>query len=521
MTSKYGFSVVAPISVIEPLLDRRQERVLLRLVEAVDLVEEEDRPLPLRAEPLAGAGEHAADVRDRGRDRRELLERGAGRSRRRSARASSCRSRAGRRRSPSATRSSSIARRSAEPSPSTCSWPTNSSSVAGRSRMASGALSGSRCAGGVGEEVASSPRSMLSACRGRSRPGSRTSSRRSSPARARATTSATCAPTSCSRCRRPPEERAHHDELLFQTTHQSSELWLKLAGEEIEVGDRASRARARSRRRCACSAASILCFKLVTAAARHARADVAVGVHGRRPARARPRQRVRLARLEPRPARGARRSARRSTSCAARRACRCVDVYTQGREREDLYQLAEALTELDEWATTWRVRHFMVVERIIGGEVVGTQGTPVELLGKLVTRKLYPELWKVRTELTEPRDRGARTERPPTADAWGGGELRADRRGVRADARAASSSGWSRGPGERFLDLACGTGGVALIAARAGADVTGVDISPGAAREGAGGAPRPPGCRSASTRATPRRCRTTTRASTSSPPRSA
>jgi SAM-dependent methyltransferase len=32
-------------------------------------------------------------------------------------------------------------------------------------------------------------------------------------------------------------------------------------------------------------------------------------------------------------------------------------------------------------------------------------------------------------------------------------------------------------PGDRFLDLACGTGGVALIAARAGADVTGFDIS--------------------------------------------
>jgi SAM-dependent methyltransferase len=32
-------------------------------------------------------------------------------------------------------------------------------------------------------------------------------------------------------------------------------------------------------------------------------------------------------------------------------------------------------------------------------------------------------------------------------------------------------------PGERFLDLACGTGGVALVAARAGADVTGIDIS--------------------------------------------
>jgi SAM-dependent methyltransferase len=32
-------------------------------------------------------------------------------------------------------------------------------------------------------------------------------------------------------------------------------------------------------------------------------------------------------------------------------------------------------------------------------------------------------------------------------------------------------------PGERFLDLACGTGGVALIAARTGAEVTGLDIS--------------------------------------------
>jgi ubiquinone/menaquinone biosynthesis C-methylase UbiE len=31
--------------------------------------------------------------------------------------------------------------------------------------------------------------------------------------------------------------------------------------------------------------------------------------------------------------------------------------------------------------------------------------------------------------------------------------------------------------GDRFLDLACGTGGVALVAARGGADVTGLDIS--------------------------------------------
>src|SRR5437868_688970 len=33
---------------------------------------------------------------------------------------------------------------------------------------------------------------------------------------------------------KPPGERAHHDELLFQTVHQSSELWLKLACTEVE-----------------------------------------------------------------------------------------------------------------------------------------------------------------------------------------------------------------------------------------------------------------------------------------------
>src|SRR5204862_8215925 len=39
-----------------------------------------------------------------------------------------------------------------------------------------------------------------------------------------------------------PEERAHHDELLFQTVHQSSELWLKLAGEEMETATEHRRA---------------------------------------------------------------------------------------------------------------------------------------------------------------------------------------------------------------------------------------------------------------------------------------
>ena len=49
----------------------------------------------------------------------------------------------------------------------------------------------------------------------------------------------------------------------------------------------------------------------------------------------------------------------------------------------------------------WRFRHYKVVARVIGDGVVGTQGTPVEVLGKLVRQVFYPELWEVRNELTD------------------------------------------------------------------------------------------------------------------------
>ena len=77
-----------------------------------------------------------------------------------------------------------------------------------------------------------------------------------------------------------------------------------------------------------------------------------------------------------------------------------AEVYTLGREHEDLYQLAELLIEWDERVVVWRARHFVVVERIIGGSVIGTQGTPVEVLGRLIHKRFFPELWEVRNELT-------------------------------------------------------------------------------------------------------------------------
>ena len=66
----------------------------------------------------------------------------------------------------------------------------------------------------------------------------------------------------------------------------------------------------------------------------------------------------------------------------------------------DLHRLAVALGALVEQAQLWRMRHYQTVARVIGDKVVGTQGTPVELLGRLITKTSFPELWEVRNDLT-------------------------------------------------------------------------------------------------------------------------
>ena len=84
-----------------------------------------------------------------------------------------------------------------------------------------------------------------------------------------------------------------------------------------------------------------------------------------------------------------------------------MDVYRRGYEIEDLYQLAEQLLTWDERAILWRVHHLKVVERIIGGNVIGTQGTPVEVLGKRIDVRFFPALWTVRDEITRQSPLGA------------------------------------------------------------------------------------------------------------------
>ena len=62
----------------EAVLDRVEHRILLALVEAVDLVDEQQRPHAVAAEPVASAGDHRTHVVDPGGHGGQLLERRRG-----------------------------------------------------------------------------------------------------------------------------------------------------------------------------------------------------------------------------------------------------------------------------------------------------------------------------------------------------------------------------------------------------------------------------------------------------------
>jgi tryptophan 2,3-dioxygenase len=76
-----------------------------------------------------------------------------------------------------------------------------------------------------------------------------------------------------------------------------------------------------------------------------------------------------------------------------------LTVYREPRQHWELYELAEELVDLEDAFRLWRFRHVTTVERIIGFKP-GTGGTNgVAYLRKMLEVVLFPELWKVRTDL--------------------------------------------------------------------------------------------------------------------------
>ncbi len=196
---------------------------------------------------------------------------------------------------------------------------------------------------------------------------------------------------------RGPEEVVHRDELLFQVIHQSTELWLKLACSEVQeaavqLAGGALDPAARLLARAALSVDLITDqlemlrylgpwdFQTIRTVLGHGSGFESPGWRS-----------VQRVSTELREA---------LDEYVAQSGADLVEVY-RGSADDPVYRLAEAMIEWDERISIWRVRHYKIATRIIGHDVVGTKGTPVDVLAKLIAHKFFPELWRVRTELTQ------------------------------------------------------------------------------------------------------------------------
>ena len=82
------------------------------------------------------------------------------------------------------------------------------------------------------------------------------------------------------------------------------------------------------------------------------------------------------------------------------------DVYRRHEEFFGLHDVAERLLDFDERMQIFRFHHLKLAERIIGGRVVGTMGTPVEVLQQRMEHWLYKDLWDIRNRITAAANQG-------------------------------------------------------------------------------------------------------------------
>ena len=194
-----------------------------------------------------------------------------------------------------------------------------------------------------------------------------------------------------------PEDMAHRDELLFTTIHQASELWMKLACFEVETviddlqADRVWPSVRLMRRAVATldrvSESTLMLEHLTPWDYHGVRTQLGHGSGFDSPGFRR------IHELSPR-------LAAAFDSLVERRGVTLHAVYRYRNDHPDLLELAECLIDWDQRLVLWRTLHLKLVERIIGGHVIGTQGTPVEVLGRRLDVRYFQALWDVRNALT-------------------------------------------------------------------------------------------------------------------------
>lgn len=76
-------------------------------------------------------------------------------------------------------------------------------------------------------------------------------------------------------------------------------------------------------------------------------------------------------------------------------------VYDSEYTHDEAYMMAEALAEFDEQFQKFRNAHMQLIYRSIGVAANSLKGRPVEILDAGIRQKFFPDLWRVRAEMTD------------------------------------------------------------------------------------------------------------------------
>jgi tryptophan 2,3-dioxygenase len=196
---------------------------------------------------------------------------------------------------------------------------------------------------------------------------------------------------------RDRRQLAAHDELLFQVTHQTAELWMKVILHDVEAAARLLDEEQLVR--------ATELFGRAAMMERHLTAQLEI-----------------LERMPPMEYVHIRRTLGRGSgqdspgfnellgfgdrvwphvrALFARRGRTMVEVLEHPEAHVELHGLLRSLFEVDQWFRTFRFAHFRLVERQIGAFVQSLKGVPAEQLVHGLREHQFPELWAAVNELT-------------------------------------------------------------------------------------------------------------------------
>lgn len=196
-----------------------------------------------------------------------------------------------------------------------------------------------------------------------------------------------------------PGELAHHDELLFQTMHQTFELWLHQVLFEMRA------AAELMRQGKPLQAANLVARSTEIVKVVHQQIHVISETMspwdfhevrrqlGRGSGAESPGFRAILIHVPP--------LFKDYEGLLAKHKVSLDEVYRHQDANYPMFRLAEALTDFDMYMQIWREGHLSMVKRVIGRDVKSLKGYSVHQLEEDVKGTLFPPLWTVRNRLTE------------------------------------------------------------------------------------------------------------------------